>query len=736
MASGSGSGAYSGRSAFSLTLNISTASTDVANNRSSYNWSLVASGPSGQSWDATAGNWNVNINGQGWSGSRALDFRGGGTIVIASGTTGWIGHDAAGNAGINGASNHLNVGIFGSASAAVNIWADRIARPPGAPSVVAITNVSQTNFAVTFQLPANNGSAIDAVVATWYSDAARTQVIWQDISGGGNPGDYRYTEPATRGGPALNPGTTYYGYIQARNGAGYGPATPFSQQTLPATPPGLVVTPSASGTSAVATMTPPGGTTGVTGYTVAWRPLGDTSDGLWNQGPSPLLITNPAPEPGTVNQWRARANYSNGVYSPWSDWQTIQQPNPNTNPGDYFDGSTVDTADVDFRWDGTVNNSMSRAVGLHPTGWADFVQAAAVSGGTGAAYRVTGAIARYPGGQPAGAKSARYAFFSDANVAGFRAGTDDALTAEVSEGGVYFGSIAAQPSRSQRLAAGISWYDALGVLLSRTVGAAQVVTPDAPVRLSVSGTAPDDGFATVEAVDVAGTGWSKWLGGETITVDGAIITIGNATVYFDGDTPDTATNVYAWVGAPNASESTWTLITEAVDDPLIDPDCPPPPAPPQPPAITDDCITEVGTWRRYWLQVPQSEVAQWLATIPTLTLTTGEQAAREVRIRVWANPENLAPEQFTPSDSWESEQIVRYMPPETTLVLDGVSERARATIDGMTVAADHLIYGTGGGPASWPILQCGTGYLISFDVPLDSSLGNLTTGLSLTRRML
>jgi hypothetical protein len=725
-------GAYSGRPAFSLVMCMSTYAVDVPNNRSSYSWSIRAEG-SGGSFALDCFTWNVAVNGQGWSGCHSLDFRGGSPIEIASGTTNWIGHDAAGNAGINGSANHLNASIFGSAYVSNNMWADRIARPPGQPRLVSVSNVSSTNFAVTFSLPENNGGAIDAFVATWRDSANNT--IWQDITGGGNPGDYRYTEPATRGGPALTPGETYTVILQARNSAGYGPALYVTQQTIPATPPGVSVAPSISGQSAVVSLTPPSGTSGVAFYGVRYRPMGSTGNGTQVTGQSPITITGLTP--GQVYEWSGIAAFSSTIFSPYSDWVAYQQPNPNTNPGDYFDGSTADSADVDFRWDGTVNKSASRAVGLHPTGWADFAQAAATSGGTGVAYRVTGAIARYPGGQAAGTHSARYAFFSDAVAAGFRAGTDDALTAEVSEGGVYYGSIAVQPSRSQRLAAEISWYDSLGVLLSRTVGNPQVVAPGEPVRLSASGTAPDDGYATVEAIDVTGTGWSVWLGGETITVDGAIVTIGAPIGYFDGDTPDTAQYIYAWTEGANASPSTRTTVAVVEDDPLADPDCPPPPSPPQPPQITDDCITEVGTWRRYWLQVPAGEISQWLATIPTHTLTTGAQAAREVRIRVWENPDGLPPQQFIPTTDWVGEQIVRYIPPATSLVIDGVSERARASVGGDDwIAADHLLYGTGGAPATWPLLQCGLGYLIALDVPLDAALGNLTADLALTRRML
>ena len=736
MASGCGAGSYSGRPAWVLELCISTYAVDTPNNRSSYYWELRQKGPTG-TWVLDAVPWNVNINGQGFSGSANGDFRTSGNRLIGSGYTGWIDHDAAGNAGVNGAASHGNLlNGFGTAYTSVNFWADRIARPPAALAFLGVFNVTTTNMAVSFQVGDNRGAAIDFMVVNWYADAARTVLVWQNIQGGGNPGDYRYSQ-ASDGGVTLAPGSTYYFTLNAHNAAGWGTESFGSGSTLPATPPGITVAPSLSGLSAVATMTPPSGSSGVAFYAVQYRPLGATGDGVQQAGANPITVEGLTP--GTIYEWRALAAYAipgGATFSPWSAWVPYQQPNPNTNPGDYFDGSSADTADTDFVWSGTANNSISLANGLHPTGWADFAQAAAISGGAGAAYRVTGAIGLYPGGQPTGSFSARYAFRGDASAAGFRAGTDDALTAEVSEGGTYYGSIYARPSKSQRLAALIVWYDDLGVEIGTTLGPAQVVAAGSTVRLLAGGLAPEDGQAAVFAVDVTGTGWSLWLGGDSITVDAAMLTIGSQYAYFDGSAPDTAQYLYAWLGAANASVSTRTTLSMSEGDPLEDPDCPSPPSPPTPPQIVDDCVTEVGTWRRYWVQVPAGEIAEWIATIPTLILTTGAQAAREVRIRVFSNPDALAPSVFIPGE-WVSEQIVRYMPPLTTLRIDGVSERVRASVNGGAwIAADHLLYGTGGAPATWPVLQCGDGYLIALDVPLDASLGNLAADLELTRRML
>src|SRR5690606_33389332 len=104
--------------------------------------------------------------------------------------------------------------------------------------------------------------------------------------------------------------------------------------------------------------------------------------------------------------------------------------------------------------------------------------------------------------------------------------------------------------------------------------------------------------------------------------------------------------------------------------------------------------------------------------------------------RVYRNPDALDPASF-PATDWEAEQIVSYIPASTVLTLDGVAQRVWAEVNGgEPISADRLLYGSGGGPASWPVLSCGTAYLLSFDVPLDAPEGNLSVDVALTTRML
>jgi hypothetical protein len=327
-------------------------------------------------------------------------------------------------------------------------------------------------------------------------------------------------------------------------------------------------------------------------------------------------------------------------------------------------------------------------------------------------------------------------------AAGLRAGQKNAdpYRTEVTAGAIYVGSIYAKPSRSQNLQAEITWTNIAGAQISQSRGAATLVSGGAWVRLSVKATAPAGAQrAVVRVVDVAGTGWVVWKSGESMDLDGAMISLNEEFPYFDGDSLDTSEFIYEWEGATNASVSTKTpvsLATQAAsfDSPSLLVGCVVPPKPPRPPSIPSDCIVDVGVWRRYYVDIPSTHVSDWLAGVLTLRVATGAVPANQVRIRVYPNPFN-SPSSQVDTDVWCSEQIISYLPQATVLTLDGVTQRAWAEVDGGSPqSADHLLYGTGGTPATWPILSCGVSYLISLEVPIDAPEGNVSIEAAVTTR--
>lgn len=593
----------------------------------------------------------------------------------------------------------------------------RIARAPGAPGQPSVSNLTPTSAKFTWGAAARgNANITDYALYISTDPAFGSHVFAQWV------GNVLTFDP----GSILNPGTTYYVRTRARNGdgtGGYSAARSFT--TLPAVAPGISVAPSLSGLSATVTLTPPGGATGVSKYTVERR-IGTGPATSIDTPTSPLVVDSLTP--GVTYEWRASAWF--GAYqSPWSNWLPITQPNTNTSPGDYFDGNTAPRDDLTFEWASTPNNSISYAYGVPVEGWEGVFTGTAA----GCLQRVTGPLV------DAGDYSARLIFTVDADEAGsgLRMVPAAGTFAAIEPGATYVVSAHFILSRDQRMAASLVWVDDADAIISEVAGSGFEATGGSVYRLSANAQAPAEAVGVALALtDVEGDGWSLWESGDWIIADAAMVSLSTLFPYFDGDTPDTIWYDHQWLGDPNESASVrLELEPSSVVDPLADPDCPPLPAPPVLPSIEAECIDEVGTWRRYAVTIPESEVHEWTTALPTLVLTTGSQAERQVRIRYYPAPEGEPTEVATAGD-WEAEMILAYIPPNTEIILDGVSQLVTASVDGGDpIAANRLLFGTGGVPATWPELRCGIGYVVTMDVPLEAPSGNLGVRLIVTQRM-
>lgn len=705
------SAGFSGRP-YDLRMRIYTIENNWAGNYSRYRGDRYAYSRTGNgSYHLDCATCNSWIAGYYGGGCYGLDFRGdfaGKTVGLGSYDTGAVWHDGNGNVFFT-SRIQMNIGQFGNADTGdVGMWGDRLGAAPGAPGQPSASNLTPTSLTLSWTAAPRGRADIDAYLWQIDNDANFSSPV-MSVQIGNTLSD----NTADNG--TLSPGNIYYARVAAHNGDGWGPYSSTLQfTTLPATPPGMVVTPGVAGTTASVALTPPGGTTGLTKYTVEYRLLGGGSSSI--EGMSPLVANNLLP--GETYEWRGSAWF--GAYqSPWTDWAQVVQPQPNTNPGSYFDGSTAPRDDLTFEWIGTANNSQSRAMGLTALGW---------NAGDLPVQRVTGGRSGTYGGR---VTFVRDWFEGD----GARVICDDPVPVE--EGAVYVASLYMRPVRPQRMVLAMSWNG------SPPPGEEEVVGPPVIVedtvgwtRLSVSGRAPA-GATGVKWVlyDVDGDGHSMWLSGESFEVDDAMISLASLFPFFSGDTPDTAEFNYEWEGAANASVSARNELSPTSVDLLADPDCPAPPTPPTVPTVPADCIEEIGTWRRYTMQLGETAVRKWTASLPTLVLMTGDTAERQVRIRYYPNPDNLAPELLDMA-TWEAEQILTYIPPDSVVTLDGVTQLVWAEVAGSDpIPADKLLYGTGGLPAIWPVLSCGSGYVVTLDVPLDAPAGNLSTEIFITQRM-
>lgn len=591
--------------------------------------------------------------------------------------------------------------------------------PPAAPTGLTASNVLPTGFTVSWTTPTNVGGQAPTGYDVQYA-------LTSDFASPSTVSATTYGTSQTLTG--LAPGNTYYVRVRVNNSAGAGTwSTTLTQTTLPSVAPGLTVTAQPSGKSAVAVFSPPSGVTGVSQYLL--KVVDQTTSVETDYSSVTTTYTVIGLLPGRSYSYSA-AFVIGGYTSPYSTPIVVQQPAPSTNPGSFFDGNTAATADQTYSFTGTANESTSLAKGKGVKAWV----VSALSGGSVVFARVTGAFAGTYSGQMTvtgdlGTTGPTWVIHSDASNAGY--------LSPVQGGSPYDFSIYLNPSKDIRAAVIANWYDASLHLISQSVDGGHVILGAADwVRIDSVFTAPANAvYAGIEIDDQPGTGWAQLLCGDYIAFDAHMTMLNSIVDYFDGDTANTPYAQHDWLGASNASTSSMTPLTPATVDPLADPDIPPIPPAPAPPQIEDEGIIAVGTWRRYWANLPVEDISSYLTEVPTIYLTTSGEAERQVRIRVYENPDNLAPGDVD-TTSWISEQIVSYMPANTVMMIDGVQQRCWAQVNGgSSVSADHLLYGTGGIPATWPVLSCGIAYLMSFDTPLDATASNLTVDVSLTRRM-
>ena len=289
-------------------------------------------------------------------------------------------------------------------------------------------------------------------------------------------------------------------------------------------------------------------------------------------------------------------------------------------------------------------------------------------------------------------------------------------------------------ARTSRLARALIWFDYLAAdgtqLGSSSQGVADLAA-DSWGRVSVTFNAPPGtsfllghAMTTVDGVVVEGD--TTWWGA-------ALLEYGTATlVYFDGDTPGTERMRYEWGGRRNQSTSIAERIVNNMPV-LLDPDCAFVPPPPRAPVIVDACIEEAVQWRRYQYVLEPDLVPVWSDALPYLTIQSGRNAIRQVRVRFYPNPLNLDLADLEPCN-YCGEFIVAYIPPNSVLTVDGIRQEAYVTSPGGIVrAASHLLYASDGGPMVWPEMTCGIEYTMTVDV-LPDRIEGLRATLCLAAR--
>ncbi len=222
-------GDYPSKPGYQLFLYCRRDQTDNANNRSSYAWELKQRNyaTNTPSWFLDDYIWYVTVGGQAWQGYADCDFRGigyGGERSLATGSSGWFGHDSNGYLNISFACSHVT-SPWGTAQASGVLYSDRIPKPPSAPGTPTFSNIQTTSVEV--YVPGSNtsnGSPIDQYLVRISKNSNPEVAPFSDYNA--NLATGRVTIPN------LDPGAKYYVKAYAHNAMGYTPGPVASFTTL------------------------------------------------------------------------------------------------------------------------------------------------------------------------------------------------------------------------------------------------------------------------------------------------------------------------------------------------------------------------------------------------------------------------------------------------------------------------------------------------------------------------
>ncbi len=167
--------------------------------------------------------------------------------------------------------------------------------------------------------------------------------------------------------------------------------------------------------------------------------------------------------------------------------------------------------------------------------------------------------------------------------------------------------------------------------------------------------------------------------------------------------------------------------TYSAPAPITDPTLPAVPAPPRPPAVLTSLQPPAPYRAGYSLYIPEDQVPLATDAVLIITLTTGNAAARWVRLRLYTAPMGVTQEvsDLDPC-SFCGDITVMYIPPNSTMVIDGMNQTVYIEdTAGNTYPANHLVYSTGGVPVRWPSVTCGMGHWLTVEFAGEGDPSNM-----------
>ncbi|AJE32509.1 hypothetical protein B842_03280 [Corynebacterium humireducens NBRC 106098 = DSM 45392] len=117
--------------------------------------------------------------------------------------------------------------------------------------------------------------------------------------------------------------------------------------------------------------------------------------------------------------------------------------------------------------------------------------------------------------------------------------------------------------------------------------------------------------------------------------------------------------------------------------------------------------------RRTQWTLDAGRLPRWAEAVPSVTVTTGPQAERAVRVQ-WVQGVVASESDITCGSLGEA--MIGYIPPNSSLTLDAVTGDATVvTADGLLLDATPVVTGRWGGPWRSPVLRCSQPYTLVID---------------------
>ena len=155
----------------------------------------------------------------------------------------------------------------------------------------------------------------------------------------------------------------------------------------------------------------------------------------------------------------------------------------------------------------------------------------------------------------------------------------------------------------------------------------------------------------------------------------------------------------------------------SVYSPVYDPTCDLLSPPPAVPTIVPTCFDFPANFRRFSFTIPRADIPLWEQVVPVIKLTTKSVEARNVRLRFYADTFDTGSADTDPCN-FCGDIVISYMPPSSTLVIDGADHDIYLDSAGIgRRRADALATDSTGKPMDWPEFSCGFGYVVTVDMP-------------------